>query len=169
MKKLLSSLTIATTLLFSATAALADTKVADHRGARPDERMLRPAPDMIRDNVVDAKRAFGRRGTVTLTAQGFGKQGDMFVLSSDSDLDIRFVKVTYARGRSVMLRGSNARAIDLPDSGRIQSVEVSYVNRGARGASIKLVAKANHTRPQPPHRGGGNHGGGNHGGGFGFR
>ena len=64
------------------------------------------------------------------------------------------------RGRTVMLRGSTARMIDLPDNGRISSVVVSYVNRGARGASIKLVAKANHTRPLPPRRGGGN--------GFGF-
>lgn len=162
MKKLLSSLTIATTLLFSAAAAFADTKVAETRIADRGDKMFRPAPDMIRENVVDAKRAFGRRGTVTLSARTFGKQGDLFVLSSDNDLDIRFVKVTYARGRTVMLRGSNARAIDLPDNGRIQSVEVSYVNRGARGASIKLVAKAQHTRPMPPHRGGGN------GNGFGF-
>jgi hypothetical protein len=156
MNKLFSSLTIATTLALSATAAFADTRVADRR----DERTYKPAPDMIRENVVDAKRAIGRRGTVTLSAKGFGKQGDLFVLSSDNDLDIRFVKITYARGRTVMLRGSNARMIDLPDNGRISSVEVSYVNRGARGASIKLVAKANHTRPLPPHRGGGN--------GFGF-
>jgi hypothetical protein len=69
--------------------------------------------------------AFGRRGTVTLTPKGFGSQrGDMFVVSSDRDLDIRFVKVTYGRGRVVMLR----------------SVEVTYVNRGARGATASIAA-----------------------------
>jgi hypothetical protein len=167
MKKLFSSLTIATALLLSATVASADTKAADTRVADRGDRMFKPAPQIERQSVVDAQRALGRRGTVTLSAKGFGKQGDMFVLSSDNDLDIRLVKITYAGGRTQMLRGSRAQVIDLPDAGRIKSVQVSYVNRGARGASIKLIAKANHTRPMPPHyRGGGNAGNGN--GGFGF-
>jgi hypothetical protein len=152
MKKLLETLVISSTLALSATAAFADNRVDDHRidehridrPDRPDQRMFKPAPPAVESNVIDAQRAFGRRGTVTLSARGgFRKQGDMFVLSSDNDLDIRFVKITYARGRTVMLRGTSARAIDLPDNGRIKSVEVSYVNRGnARGATIKLIARA---------------------------
>jgi hypothetical protein len=175
MKKLLETLVISSTLALSATAAFADNRidrvdrVDDHRterpDVRPDERMFKPAPPPELDsNVIDAQRAFGRRGTVTLTAKtGFGKQGDLFVLSSDNDVDIRFVKITYARGRIVMLRGSRGRALDLPDGGRIKTVEVSYVNRGnARGAMIKLIAKGGFGHGDPGrggmHRGFGHEG-----------
>jgi hypothetical protein len=146
MKKLIKTLVISSTLALTATAAFADTRVADHRGdVGPSKIMFKPAQPAF-DNVLDTERASGRRGTVTLTAKsGFAKQGDMFVLSSDNDVDIRFAKITYANGRSVMLRGTKGRALDLPDGGRIRSVQVSYVNRGARGArgaTIKLIAKA---------------------------
>lgn len=144
MKNLIKTLVISSTLLLSAGAALADNnRVADHRtDLKPMARPM-PARPFIEQNVLDAERAFGRRGTVTLEPSGFRKAGkDLFVLSSDQDVDIRFVKITYARGRTVMLRGTRGRLLDLPDGGRIRSVEVSYVNRGgARGAMIKLIAR----------------------------
>jgi hypothetical protein len=160
MKKFLKTIVISSTLALSATAAFADNnRVADHRGdVGPSKIMIKPARPAFETNVLDMERASGRRGTVTLDAKrGFGKQGDLFVLSSDNDVDIRFVRITYANGRSVMLRGTKSRMLDLPDGGRIRSVDVSYVNRGARGATIKLLAKA--AAPQP-HRGPGfDHGG----------
>jgi hypothetical protein len=146
MKNLFKTLVISSTLLLSAGAAFADNnRVADHRTDRrlpPPVIETKPARPMIDQNVLDSERAFGRRGTVTLQPGSFrGQRGDMFVLSSDHDLDIRFVKITYARGRTVMLRGTRGRVLDIPDGGLIRSVEVAYVNRGARGAMIKLVAK----------------------------
>lgn len=150
MKKLIKTIVISSTLLLSAGAAFADNQY------------MKPARPMIDQNVIDSEHAFGRRGTVTLQPRGFGSQrGDMFVLSSDQDLDIRFVKVTYARGPTVMLRGTHGRALDIPDGGLIRSVEVSYVNRGARGAMIKLVAKARFDQDHDHGRGrGGGFGGG---------
>jgi len=145
MKKLFSTLVISTSLLLSATAAFADNRIADHRTDRrpepPPQIMIKPAPPVFEQSVLDSQRAFGRRGTLTLSARGAGMKKNLLVLSTDDRLDIRFVKITYAGGRSVMLRGSQARVLDLPDGGRIRSVEVSYVNRGARGAMVKLIAR----------------------------
>jgi hypothetical protein len=145
MKKLLSSLVISTTLVLSATAALADNRVADRRTERPAQLMIKPAPDFGRDDVIASERASSRRGTVTLAVRArdvMNMKKNLVLVSSDDRLDIRFVKITYASGRSTMLRGTQARMLDLPDGGRIRSIQVSYVNHGARGAVVKLVARS---------------------------
>ena len=146
MKKLFKTLVISSTLLLSAGAAFAqDNRVADHRThppERPAELMIKPAPDFVREQVLAVERAFGRRGTLTLDVHpGAALKKNLFLVSSDDRLHIRFARITYASGRQVMLRGSRGRAIDLPDGGRIETVEVSYMNRGARGAVVKLIAK----------------------------
>lgn len=150
MKKLFKTLVISSTLLLSAGAALAEGRVADHRidrTERPAELMIKPGPDVMREDVLAVERAFGRRGTLTLDVRGgHGMKKNLFLVSSDDRLAIRFVRITYASGRQIMLRGSQARALDLPDGGRIETVEVAYVNRGARGAVVKLIAKSGRGR-----------------------
>jgi hypothetical protein len=165
MKKLLSSLTIATTLVLSATAAFADNRVADHRTDRPgrtDHRPLpppvvapspvfapkpvfapRPAPPIVRQTVLASRLANARRGTLTMAVNArTAMRKDLYLLTTDPRLDIRSVKIRYASGRTVTLRGSAASALDIPDHGRIKLVSVSYINRGARGARVQLMARA---------------------------
>ncbi|KAB2906887.1 MAG: hypothetical protein F9K40_05785 [Kofleriaceae bacterium] len=160
MKKLFSSLAIATTLLVSATAAFADSRVADHRTERPAHLMIKPRPDLMREDVLASERASNRRGILTLDVRARAAGKNLVLVSSDDRLDIGFVRITYASGKTVMLRGTQARQLDIPDNGRIKSVQVSYVNRGARGAIVKLVARGDNDRRFPR--------GGRAGGGFGF-
>lgn len=152
MKKLFSSLAIATTLILSTTAAFADSRVADRRTDRhdrPAELMIKPRPGVMQEDVLAAERATARRGIVTLDVRGRVMGKNLVLVSSDDRLDIRFVRITYASGKTLMLRGTQARSLDIPDNGRIKTVQVSYVNRGARGATVKLIARA----ARAPHRG----------------
>jgi hypothetical protein len=136
----LKPLAIALTLTLTSTAALADNK--------PTAVAFKPAP---RDRVVtlETQRVGPRSGTATFDVQRGTRRADLALMSSDPRVDIRRVVIHYAGGKRLVLRGDRSgRMLDLPDGGRIASLEVSYVNKGVRGATIKLVAKD--ARPQRP-------------------
>jgi hypothetical protein len=138
MKKLFGTLALGLTLALTSATALAAPQVAFKR-----------APQHERNVVLDAERVMMRSGTVTLDVDRGARRADLSLLSSDARIDIKRVMVTYAGGRTVMLRGNRfGNDIDLPDGGRIVSVKVQYLNRGARGGMIKLIAKD--ARPHRP-------------------
>jgi hypothetical protein len=152
-KKLLATVTFALATAFTSTAAFAD-QIAQPTAAK--------APVMVADrrgndvDVLDAQRAMGRAGTVTLSARG-GRNADLAVVSSDPRLDLARVMIQYAGGKTVMLRSNGASRIDLPDRGRIASIRVQYVNRGAgRGAIVKLIARDDDRGGRDDDRGGWN-------------
>ncbi len=164
MKKLLSTLALATTLTVTATAALADSgRIADRRtqpAPRPDLRPVPPPPVVaprpgpivapkpvpaLRPVLLASKQATARRGQVTMTVRpggAYAGQRDLYLATSDQRLDIRMVRITYASGRTAIVRGSQASTLDLPDHGRIARLDITYVNRGARAAEVMLLAKA---------------------------
>lgn len=137
------SIAIALTLALTSTAALADTKPAQTQVA------FKPAPRDRGMITLESERVGFRTGTVSFDVQRGTRRADLALLSSDPRVDIRRVVIQYAGGKRMVLRGNrDGRLLDLPDGGRIASIDVMYVNKGARGAMIKLVAKD--ARPHRP-------------------
>jgi hypothetical protein len=93
--------------------------------------------------VIDSQYAGGRRGVLTFELdRRSGRRGDLQLVVSDRSVKIRSVIVTYANGRShrIRVRG-HAMTVDLDLRRRraIESIEVSYVNRGRERGEIALV------------------------------
>lgn len=169
-KKLLSSITLALVTALTTTAAIAApgapaaTKVEATFGAQAQGQIMvadRRGNDSMA--VLDTARVGNRAGSLVLQVPRGNRSSDLALVSSDARLDLGRIVITYANGRSTVIRGSGASAIDLPDGGRITSIRVQYQNRSARGATVKLVARAE----QGGRDGRGDHGGRGHGGGRG--
>lgn len=142
----LKPLAVALTLTLTSTAALADHKPAE---AKATQVAFKPAPRDRQMVTLETQRVGFRSGTATFDVQRGTRRADLALMSTDPRVDIRRVVIHYAGGKRMVLRGDRGgRMLDLPDGGRIASLEVSYVNKGARGAMIKLVAKD--ARPQRP-------------------
>jgi hypothetical protein len=102
-----------------------------------------PAPIATRWDLVTAQRAPARRGAVALALPARASYDQVRVVASDRGLDITAIELTYARGRTLTVRPKADGMISLDlGRGKVTSIVVRYVNRGAgRDATIKVLAK----------------------------
>jgi len=106
---------------------------------------FRPATPAFAGNwdLLTAMRAPARRGTMMIPLPARGSYDQLKLIASDRGLDIVAIELTYGRGRTEVLRPQADGVISLDlGRGKVRSVAVRYVNRGAgRGAMIKVLAK----------------------------
>jgi hypothetical protein len=84
-----------------------------------------------------------RRGAIKLAVPARGSYDQLRLVASEPRLDILSVELTYARGRTEVVRPARDGmvAIEL-GRGKLKSITVRYANLGAgRDAKIRVLAK----------------------------
>ncbi|HVV81570.1 MAG TPA: hypothetical protein VHE35_00780 [Kofleriaceae bacterium] len=165
--KLALALTVLSSLAFAGTA-LADTNhgrsgfgdrptLIDHRlpAPAPAPVIVQAPPVVIQQPVAFqrpivaghwdllANTAASRRGSFTLNVPGHASYDQLRLIASQAGLDIQSVKLTYARGRTELVRPANDGLVNIDlGRGKLKSITVKYTSHGfTRGASIKVMAK----------------------------
>jgi hypothetical protein len=168
MKKLSLAFSLLSTLAFAGTA-LADqdrgrAPIVDHRPvqapivvqhhsiiaapiavADAGLRMQAKRPGGMQDRwqLLSSQTAPRRRGTLTVTLPARGDLDQLKLIANQRGLDIVAVELTYARGRKEIVKPARdgSVSIDLAP-GKLRSISVRYVNRGAGpGATIQVMGK----------------------------
>jgi hypothetical protein len=149
MKKLTLAFTLLTSIALAGTA-LADrdhgrdlrTPIADRRiqeQPRPTFQHQQPRWD-----VLTTKRASARRGRVTIDVPRMNQLDQLRLIASERGLDIVSIELSYGRGRTEVVQPASDGLVTLDlGRGKLRSIAVRYVNRGAgRDATIKVLGKA---------------------------
>ena len=152
MKKITVVFALLTSLVTAGTAFADRDNGRDHRGPQAPI-VVQPAPVHVdarpqfapggQWDLLANKAAFGRRGTITMNVPRGQSYDQLRLVASDRGLDIVAVELTYARGRTEIVKPARdgMAAIDL-GKGNLKQIKVRYLNRGAgRDASIKVLAK----------------------------
>ena len=173
MKKLTATFTLLASLAFAGTAFADhdDVRTRDRRSPAPITHqpafhqpapIVMPPPAAVRPAWMNARwdtlaiaRASQRRGMFKVALPGRGSYDQLRLIASDPRVDILGIELTYARGRTALIRPDRDGLVTVDlGRGKVTSVAVRYVNRGAaRGASIKVLAKDDgHGKRRPGRR-----------------